>query len=148
MPFSLYSLSHTLWLFYACIYLFVFVVFWLNVYNNNKNPKKHLCGLLDLLWDIGLRIRQHSLCKRTWPMPTFMKPNACELKLHLIHHWRSIKGHLQHDHYGVVTLNLWLMPSFEVICYMGKTWRRSWSCQAWMWISLFDALLFNLLFVY
>jgi hypothetical protein len=38
----------------------------------------------------GFRIRQHSQCKRTWPMPTFLKPSHCEVSFHLMQVLRSL----------------------------------------------------------
>ena len=43
-----------------------------------------MCGLLDLIWALGHRIRQHSICKRTWPMPTFLRPSYWDLSFHLM----------------------------------------------------------------
>ncbi|KAI5402947.1 hypothetical protein KIW84_050516 [Lathyrus oleraceus] len=40
----------------------------------------------------GLRIRQHSLCKRTSPMPTFLKPSSCDLNFHLMQEYAHLLG--------------------------------------------------------
>ena len=97
----------------------------------------------------GLRIRQHSLCKRTWPMPTFLKPSSCDLNSHMIQVLISIWVHLILGIDANVTLNLCLMPYSKPfneygIWYMKKIMKL----LAWMWLSLFHALLFILLFVY
>ena len=81
----------------------------------------------------GLRIRQHSLWKRTLPMPTFLKPSYYDLGFYLMQVLGSTCIHLLHGLYANVTLNLCLMPYSEpikdyVIWYMGRLRRRLWSC--------------------
>ena len=84
-------------------------------------------GLLDLIWAFGLRIRQHPLCKRTWPMPTFLKPSYCDLSFHLMQVLRSIRVHLLHDHCEAVIFTLWLMSYLK----SPDTWEDShlWTCM-------------------
>ena len=106
-----------------------------------------MCGLLDLIWAFGLRIRQHSICKRTWPMPTFLRPSYCDLSFHLMHVLGSTWVHLLHGLDANVTLNLCLMPYSElikeyVIWYMGKIMKRTMELLTWMWLSFFYALTF------
>ena len=76
------------------------------------------CWIWSELW---LKIRQHPLCKRTWPMSTFLKPS---LSFHLMQVLGFTWVHLLHGLDANVTLNLCLMPISEpfkkyVIWYMG-----------------------------
>ena len=101
----------------------------------------------------GLRIRQHSLCKRTRPMPTFMKPSHYELNFHLMQVLRSLLS-------SSATWSWWkcyfepvsnaLFWAIQGVCHLihGKIKKKTMKLLAWMWLSLFDALLFILLFVY
>ena len=106
-----------------------------------------MCGLLDLIWAFGPRIRQHSICKRTWPMATFLRLSYYELSFHLMQVFWSTWIHLLHGLDATITLNLCLMPYSKlikeyVIWYMRRQ-RRLLVVKllAWMWLSLFDALL-------
>ena len=147
MSFSLCSLE-PYFVNILCLYILVCFLLTLMYIITTKTLKDILYGLLDLIWNIGLRIRQHSLCKRTWPIPTFMKPSACDLKFHLK---QVLWSHLSSS----TTWSYWscyFEPVSNVYPWShlihGRLWRRSWNCQACMWLSLFNSFIFTLLFVY
>ena len=117
MQFSLCPLGPYCVIYFVCVYFACLCGLWPLMYIITTKTLKNFC--VDCWLDLGqmdLELRQHSYAKGLGQCQLIEKPSACNLKLHLIHHSRSLWVHLQHDHCEAVILNLWLV---EFICYMG-----------------------------